>query len=74
MYDEILIDEYQDFYDDWIKLCIACCKKYKTLNSDRKEVELVNLFLAGDRLQSIYNPNKTSWKKIGINMQGRSNA
>lgn len=72
MYDAILIDEYQDFYDEWIKLCIACCKKSKTLNNDRKEVELVNLFLAGDRLQSIYNPKETSWKQIGINMQGRS--
>lgn len=66
-YDAILIDEYQDFYDDWIKLCLALCIKH---NYDGKISE--NLFLAGDRLQSIYNPKEHTWKSLGINIQGRS--
>ena len=62
-YDAVLVDEYQDFYDNWLKLCIACCKKH-----NNKE----NLFLAGDRIQSIYNSKENSWKSLGINIQGRS--
>lgn len=72
-YDAILIDEYQDFQDDWIRVCIKLCKKYKYKNYLGKEVEGVNLFMAGDRLQSIYNNKEHSWNKLGINMQGRSN-
>jgi hypothetical protein len=67
MYDAVLIDEYQDFYDDWIKLCIKICKKYNHEN-ELKE----NIFLAGDRLQSIYNPREHSWKQLGIKIQGKS--
>jgi len=66
-YDAILIDEYQDFYDVWIKLCLALCKKH--LYNGRKSE---NLFLAGDRLQSIYNPKEHTWKSLGVNIQGRS--
>jgi hypothetical protein len=66
-YDAILIDEYQDFYDDWIRLCLALCKKHEY---DTKISE--NLFLAGDRLQSIYNPKEHTWKSLGVNIQGRS--
>lgn len=65
IYDAILIDEYQDFYDDWIKLCIKLAKKYSI---DGKQTE--NIFLAGDRLQSIYNPNEHTWSSIGINIVG----
>ncbi|KHS57693.1 hypothetical protein QX51_06925 [Terrisporobacter othiniensis] len=72
-YDAILIDEYQDFQDDWIKVCVKLCKKYKYKNYSGKEVEGVNIFMAGDRLQSIYNSKEHSWSKLGINMQGRSN-
>lgn len=63
-YDAILIDEYQDFYDDWIKLCIKLAKKHTV---DGKQIE--NIFLAGDRLQSIYNPNEHIWKNIGIKIE-----
>lgn len=66
-YDAILIDEYQDFHESWIKLCLKLCKKY-----DYKEENTENLFLAGDRLQSIYNPNTQNWKSLGLNVQGRS--
>ena len=31
-----------------------------------------NLFLAGDRLQSIYNDKDSSWKSLGVNIVGRS--
>lgn len=66
-YDAILIDEYQDFDDVWIELCLALCKKH-SYNGRISE----NLFLAGDRLQSIYNPKEHTWKSLGVNIQGRS--
>ena len=66
-YDAILIDEYQDFYDDWIRLCLALCRKH---DYDGKISE--NLFLAGDRLQSIYNPKEHTWKSLGVNIIGKS--
>jgi len=66
-YDAILIDEYQDFLDHWIKLCLLLCKKHE-YNGNFSE----NLFLAGDRLQSIYNDKDHSWKSLGINIVGRS--
>lgn len=71
-YDVIMIDEYQDFRDDWIKVCINLCKKYEYKNYMGKEVEDINLFMTGDRLQSIYNAKEHSWNKLGINMRGRS--
>ena len=71
-FDAILIDEYQDFYDDWIRLCVKLCKTYRYKNSKDEEVEGINLFMAGDRLQSIYNLQDLSWKKMGIDMRGRS--
>ena len=68
-YDAILVDEYQDFRNSWLKVCIASLKKHK----DAKNEEQVNLFLAGDRLQSIYNPTAINWNKdIGLDMRGRS--
>lgn len=67
IYDAILIDEYQDFHDSWMKLCLLLCKKY-----DYNGQQTENLFLAGDRLQSIYNPSTHNWKSLGINIAGRS--
>ncbi len=68
-YDMILVDEYQDFYKNWFELLIKLLKKYK----DENDEEYINLFLAGDRLQSIYNPNEVNWKQdIGLDMRGRS--
>ena len=64
-YNLVLIDEYQDFYDNWIKCCINMIIK----NDD----DSINLFLAGDRLQSIYNSTDINWKQnIGLDMRGRS--
>jgi hypothetical protein len=68
VYDAILIDEYQDFHDPWIKLCLKLCKKHHEKSGELTE----NIFLAGDRLQSIYNPKSHSWKSLGINILGRS--
>lgn len=65
-YDAVLVDEYQDFYDDWIKLCLAICKK----NKYDEDGETENFFMAGDRLQSIYNPRAQVWKTLGVNVQG----
>lgn len=67
-FDAVLVDEYQDFYEDWIKLCLALCKKHRY--NDREESE--NFFLAGDRLQSIYNPHDHPWISLGVKLQGRS--
>lgn len=73
IYDAILIDEYQDFRDTWIKVCINLCKKHTYINSSNKQVSGINLFLAGDRLQSIYNSKVHNWSKdFGLNMSGRS--
>lgn len=68
-YDAILIDEYQDFHMSWIELCVKLCKTY-TVDKTGKKVK--NIFLAGDRLQSIYNNKDISWRSIGIDMRGRS--
>lgn len=65
-FDAVLIDEYQDFRDDWIKLCLALCKKHKYNNREESE----NFFLAGDRLQSIYNPKDHTWKSLGVKVHG----
>ncbi|MFJ8246758.1 UvrD-helicase domain-containing protein [Peribacillus asahii] len=72
IHDAILVDEYQDFYESWIKLCIGACKIHTYTNNSKEVVEGINLFLAGDRLQSIYNTKEQSWKSIGIDMRGRS--
>ena len=68
-YDAILVDEYQDFRNSWLKVCIKALKKHK----DAEGNEQVNLFMAGDRLQSIYNPTAINWSQdIGLDMRGRS--
>lgn len=67
-YDAVLIDEYQDFYKNWFQLILKLIIKHK--ENDNK---YLNLFLAGDRLQSIYNPREVNWKQdIGLDMRGRS--
>jgi hypothetical protein len=71
-YDAILIDEYQDFRDDWIRLCVKACREHSYLKNNKEDTKGINIFLAGDRLQSIYNNNDHSWKSLGINMQGKS--
>lgn len=71
-FDAILVDEYQDFHDSWIQLCIQACKRNEYINNNKEVVTGINLFLAGDRLQSIYNSKEHSWKSIGIDMRGRS--
>ena len=67
MYDAVLIDEYQDFLDLWVQLCLKVCKKH-----EYNDIVSENLFLAGDRLQSIYNSREHVWKNIGVNIVGRS--
>lgn len=68
-YDAILVDEYQDFRNSWLKVCIQSLKTHL----DRQGKKRVNLFLAGDRLQSIYNPNAINWSEdIGLDMRGRA--
>ncbi len=69
IYDAILIDEYQDFYKNWFELVLKLLKEYR----DNSGKVFKNIFLAGDRLQSLYNPKELNWKKdIGLDMRGRS--
>jgi superfamily I DNA and RNA helicase len=75
-FDAICIDEYQDFRDDWIKVCVASIRKYpyEALEKGQKvSKSLPNILFVGDRLQSIYNPNEINWSQtIGLDMRGRS--
>lgn len=72
IYDAVLIDEYQDFYQKWIQVCLKICKTQHYVNGRGESVEGINVFLAGDRLQSIYNEEIVSWRSMGIDMRGRS--
>lgn len=56
-YDAILIDEYQDFKQDWIEVCI---KSLKTIDNQK------NLLLVGDPLQAIYNNEELSLKSLNL--------
>jgi len=75
-FDAMCIDEYQDFRDDWIKICIASIRTYSYTVIEKGEKiskSLPNILFAGDRLQSIYNPNETNWSQnVGLDMRGRS--
>ncbi len=75
-FDAMCIDEYQDFRDDWIKVCIGSVRTYEYSVIEKKEKIsklLPNILFAGDRLQSIYNPNETNWSQnVGLDMRGRS--
>ena len=45
-------------------VCIKSLKKHKNI----KVEEQVNLFMAGDRLQSIYNPKAINWRSQDIGL------
>lgn len=65
-YDAILIDEAQDFYDEWFQALLM------VLNPDTQ-----SLFFVYDNTQAIYGQAHRrqadwSWKQLGINVAGRS--
>lgn len=65
-YDAILIDEAQDFYDEWFQALLT------VLNPDTQ-----SLFFVYDNTQAIYGQAHRrradwSWKQLGINVAGRS--
>lgn len=66
-FDAMLIDEYQDFEESWITLCLRLTRRH-TFDGNHTET----LFLAGDRLQTIYQRKEHSWKALGVNIVGRS--
>jgi superfamily I DNA/RNA helicase len=67
-YNAILVDEYQDFYKSWFQLLLKLLIEHQEGDKSYQ-----NFFLAGDRLQGIYNPNEINWKEdIGLDMRGRS--
>jgi hypothetical protein len=71
-YDAVLADEYQDFLEDWLRLCIKICKTHEYTRVNGEEAKARNLLLVGDRLQGIYRRPDFSFNSLGINMRGRS--
>ena len=61
-YDAIMVDEAQDFSASWFSCVLEAMK-------DRNDGELI---IVGDGSQGLYPRGKVSWKKIGINAQGRT--
>lgn len=57
IYDAILIDEYQDFKERWIEVCI---KSLKLIDNEK------NLLLVGDPSQTIYNTEELNLNSLGI--------
>ncbi|MHC5779924.1 UvrD-helicase domain-containing protein, partial [Nostoc sp.] len=65
-YQAILVDEAQDFYDEWFQAVLA------VLNQDTN-----SLFFVYDNTQSVYGQSHRrrsdwSWKKLGIDIVGRA--
>lgn len=58
-YDAILIDEYQDFEEEWIKVCINSLKVIDNKNQK-------NLLLVGDPLQAIYNNQEICFSSLEL--------
>jgi hypothetical protein len=68
MYDAVLVDEYQDFHDDWFRLCKKICRTHQDGKGGNEE----SLWFAGDQLQSIWVEKPQSWKSVDLNVRGRS--
>lgn len=65
-YDAILVDEAQDFYDEWFQTILAVLKP-----------ETNSLFFVYDNTQSVYGQSHRrnsgwTWKQLGIDVVGRS--
>lgn len=71
-WDYIIIDEYQDFNEDQFEVIKRAAILHTTkINGLEKRTE--NLFLVGDQLQQLNNSiGVHAWKKIGINIVGRT--
>jgi len=62
-YDSVLVDEAQDFYPEWFRVCVSVLKG--AAEGD--------LLVVVDGAQSIYGrPSSFTWKSLGINAQGRT--
>lgn len=61
-YDVVMVDEAQDFPSSWFSCILEAMK-------DRYDGDLI---IVGDGSQGLYPRGKVSWKKIGINAQGRT--
>lgn len=60
-YDAILIDEGQDFKEEWYKLVVLCLNK-----------ETGALLIAEDRAQNIFRRKVSFLKQVGLDFRGRS--
>lgn len=61
-YDVVMVDEAQDFPSSWFSCILEAMK-------DRNDGDLI---IVGDGSQGLYPRGQVSWKKIGINAQGRT--
>ena len=61
-YDVVMVDEAQDFHSSWFSCILEAMK-------DPYDGDLI---IVGDGSQGLYPHGKVSWKKIGINAQGRT--
>ncbi len=62
-YDAILVDEAQDFYPEWVRVCVGVLKG----------AAAGNLLMVVDGAQSVYGrPSSFTWKSMGVNAQGRT--
>lgn len=67
-WDAILIDEYQDFNGDDIRIILDSCIKHSVKIGQRDSTE--NLFFVGDKLQQIWGEGEHTWKEWGIHVVG----
>lgn len=69
LYDHVLIDEYQDFHALWLRMMKLVCRLSK---GDKDGEESECLFIAGDRIQQLYDVEPVNFLKEGIHIRGRS--
>ena len=61
-FDAVLIDEAQDFSAEWFECALLALRNPST----------GDLFVVGDASQGVYGRRSVSWKKLGIQAQGRT--
>jgi len=67
-WDYIIVDEYQDFQNSWLKILKDSCREHICLiNGEERLTD--NFFFVGDRLQQLNGHiGEQSWKSLGINI------
>lgn len=67
-WDYIIVDEYQDFQNSWLKVLKDSCNEHPcVINGEERLTD--NFFFVGDRLQQLNGSiGEQSWKSLGINI------